>query len=226
MKRSLLIIISTFAIFILTQSFYCGRPMPDPCSVRKTDTSYLTFNYLNATPTIKLYDTIWFESRVNDTFYNRAGNDYVVSEQNYLYQVFQPFKIEQNGTSKTMNYANIEFNPIIKDGSFYNYYSSGFAYNFRRNKPYNYLKVGFIAGKVGMYIISMNNGNNYYYDYLSIYSSNDYCKTFYGLSYVPPTQRNLNYWDTLQVSSLGIANGQSSHITKNSNNYILFKVIP
>lgn len=225
MKRNIKLFALFFIIVTLTQSFHCGSSYRNSCSNTIIDTSLIVFNIPNTAPTFKLNDTVWLSSIINDTFYNRTKSDYVVSETNQYISYIQPYRIVSNGTNYSVNYANIEFNPVIADGSFNTNYSYGYNYTYRRNKPYNYLKVGFVAGKTGLFAFTIN--INYYSDYnTTVYSSTDYCKRFFTIQTINNNQQNLQYWDSLNVSSLLLGNSSASIIEKNKKNYFFIKIVP
>jgi|GEM_PF-3343032 len=227
--RSRTIVLSLLGIlFVVAQSFDCGRRRGLNCNPSATDTALLGVNLSSNMATVKLLDTIWFSSTVSDTIYNRAGTDRIVNAFEQMLLVVQPYTIIRNGTLSQLAYANIEFNPVVKDGVFANNsYYPGFQFQFRRNKPFNYLQAGLVAGKPGLYAIVLNHnnyiGNNNFY----ITPANNYCKQFIVNSSINASQQNQQYWDTLQVSSLPLQNSNGSTIiTRNNTHYVLIKVVP
>lgn len=213
---------------MLFQSFQCVRSPAVDCASRISDSAFLRVSTLTNSTTVKLFDTIWLRSTISDTVYNKTGMDNIVSNFNQLYLSAQPYSVQKVGSIAQLAFANIEFNPVVKDGFFGSSYYSGFQFQFRRNAPYNYLQAGFIAGKVGLYAFVLNHGtyggagSGFY-----ISPSGDYCKQFFVNSSIASSQQNLNYWDTLQVSSLPLANSSGNAVINKSNsNYFLIKVVP
>jgi hypothetical protein len=226
MRKSIQLLVLLICFAFMLQSYTCGRqPVSDCAGGYVNDTTLLNVQWKNAARTIRLNDTIWITSTISDTFYNKRGTDNIVQEQNQLYLFAQPYKIDQLGTTWQLSYANINFNPVVKDGAFVNYYS-GFPFLFRRNKPFNYVEVGFVVGRVGLYAITLNNGSYSGGGGINIYDRNNYCRNFRGLTHIPINQSNQQYWDSLNVSSLTLPNFSRTIINKANNDYILFRVVP
>ncbi len=226
MKKSIQSLVLLICLGFILQSYTCGRePVSDCVSGYVRDTTLLRLDWKNTSRTIKLNDTIWLTSKISDTFYNKTNTDNIIQEQNQLYLFAQPYKIDQLGTTWQLSYANINFNPVVKDGAFVNNYT-GFPFLYRRNKPYNYLEVGFVAGRIGLYTISLSCSNYNGGSGLNIYNSSNYCKTFKAFTNVPIYQTNQQYWDSLNVSSLTLPNFSNPLIQKGNSNYIIFRVIP
>jgi hypothetical protein len=226
MMKNLQLLILLVCFGFLLQSFSCGRqPVTDCVGGYKNDTTFLKIEWKNTSRTVRVNDTIWLASKISDTFYNKAGTDRIIQEQNQLYLFAQPYKIDQLGTIWQLSYANINFNPVVKDGAFLNYYS-GFPFSYRRNSPYNYLEVGFVVGKVGLYAIALGNNSYSSGTVLNVYDKDNYCKNYSGFASVPINQSNQQYWDSLNVSSLTLPNFSSTIIRKGNNDYLFFRVVP
>lgn len=226
--RSILSFLLVLVCFVATQSFQCGRPYSPKCDNYKSDTVLLNVSVLNPATQYHLFDTIWLTSTISDSFSPLSGSPVTFTqpmEQMSLTAV--PYSINTSGTLPVMQYAFIEFNPVVKDGNLQSPGYSGFNYNYRRLAPNNTLQAGFVPGRTGLYIIELMPGNYYNSGSFYIYNGNDYCTTYFGESALPLAQQNQGYWTTLGVSSISMApNYGSKIITKGSRNYFIFKVIP
>jgi hypothetical protein len=168
---------------------------------------------------------LWFESTISDTFYNRQGSDKIVSPINEMHLQIQPYRIVKTDTVPFINYANIEFNPVLQDGTIStNAYFTGYNFIFRRNQPYNYLKAGFVPGKTGLYIFIFTHSLNYEATIFDVYSPDNYCKSYHGLSKINTSEQNIQYWDSLKVSGLHIRNYNWNLVQKQDPNYFFINV--
>jgi hypothetical protein len=226
--KSVLSFLFILLCFVTTQSFQCGRSPIDRCDNYKTDTLLLNTTIVNAALEYHLYDTVWISSAVNDNFSPLSGSPASFNrpiEQMSLTIV--PYAINTTGALPVMQYAYIEFNPVVREGSLQNPGYFGYNYNFRRVAPNNTLQAGLVAGRTGLYIIDLAHGTYYGGGSFQVNNGNDYCTTYFGQSAVPVSQQNRSYWSTLGVSSISLApNYGAKTISLGSRNYFIFRVIP
>ena len=132
----------------------------------------------------------------------------------------EAYKVVNNGSGAILNYANIEFNPLVFEGQFQNFYSQGYGFLYNRNEPYNFLKGGLVAGRSGLYLCTVNTNNNYYE--FVIYQT---CSQYKLFNYIPPIQQQKQYWDSLGVSVLRLNGNYNQEIAKKSDfNYFFVRV--
>lgn len=226
MKIKILTIIVLFSSIIL-QSFQCGRPV-DRCANYTQDTVLLGSSVTNSRALYHIGDTIWISSVVSDNLIPLSGAPSFNFELNQLLFSAQPYSIKNNATLPELQYANIEFNPVVAVGQLQNNGYGSYSFLYKRTTAINSLRIGFVAGCIGLYAMDCSN-SQYYYNggSLSIYKPNDYCTTYWGLTNFTPTEQNKNYWDSIGVAAVSLApNYGNVTIAKNERNYFLFKVVP
>ncbi len=224
MKNSINIILIVLLVFITSQSFRCNNKSLD-CSNYFTDTSYLKVNLGNSYATLKSTDTIWLQSTISDTLYNRQSSDKIVSPISQLLLEVFPYRIVQVDSVPNISYAGSDFNLVLKDGTSLNGSISSENFLYNRVEPHNTLKVGFVPKKIGLYLFSFRHSIYQGYYRLDIVSSSDVCKQFNAQSYISPEQQNAQYWDGLDVSSLNLQNSEYPLVYKQDHNYFFVKVI-
>jgi hypothetical protein len=226
MKFTLTLLIALFC-FIVTQSFQCDRGINQQCDTYKTDTVLLNVSIVNAAAEYRLYDTIWLSSIVNDNFTPLSGSPALFTKSiDQLNLTVMPYSINTAGTLPILQYANIEFNPVVREGSLQNPGYNGYNYIFRRVAPNNNLQAGLVAGRTGLYLVEINHGN-YYGGSFNIYNGNDHCTSYNGQSAMPLSQQNRNYWTLLGVTAISIgSNYGSKTVSINNRNYFIIRVIP
>ncbi len=221
-----LIIAALFA-FITLNSFQCGKNISDPCDKYTADTILLSSGLPNIKAVFKVGDTIKLESLIKDEFVPKSGAAAFTTEINQLYYRLQPFSIIKNNALPELQYANIEFNPIVVDGQLLNINYSGYNYLYKRNTGVNSLKIGFVAGKPGLYAFQCTNGRYGYDGGFNLYRPGDNCTNYWGITNFTASQKNLQYWDSLGVAAVSLpSNYGTNTIAKNNYNYFFFKVIP
>jgi hypothetical protein len=220
MKNWFLVIVVLCAYMIVTPAFHCGSPyQEDNCSNYVSDTVYIPTEISNHLNGINIYDTVKFTSTVTDTIQPRNSTQFVYPFTT-LNSNIQAFKVVNNGSGPILNYANIEFNPLVFEGQFQNYFSQGYGFLYNRNEPLNYLKGGLVAGRSGLYLCTVNTNNNYY-DFI-IYQT---CSQYKVLNYITPSQQQKQYWDSLGVSVLRLNGNYNQEIAKKSDlNYFFVRV--
>jgi hypothetical protein len=220
MKNSLLFIVVIGFYMILTPAFHCGEPYQgDNCTNYVSDTVFIPMEITNHLNGINIYDTIKFSSAVNDTIQPRNSSQFVYPFT-ALNSNIQAYKVVNNGSGPILNYANIEFNPLVFEGQFQNYFNQGFGFLYNRNEPNNFLKGGLVAGRSGLYLFTVNTNNNYY-EFL-IYQT---CSQYKVLNNIPTGQQQKQYWDSLGVSVLRLNGNYNQEIAKKSDmNYFFVRV--
>lgn len=225
-------ILSLFLLCLLTQCTQCDPHTRDVCNGDyKADSILLDIQVLNPAAEYKQYDTVWISSDISDDFAPLSGNPASFTNKiEQLYLTVQPYQIIDNPPGfPYLQYANIEFNPIVKDGSLENLNSGGYVYKFRRIAPYNKLAIGIVAGRPGTYIIECTHST---YPYLGggnfqIYNGNNTCISYFGKSTFSSGQQNLEFWNSLGTTNLSLASNYGNYnILKDSHNYFIIKVVP
>lgn len=226
--KNRLIIAALFA-FITLNSFQCGKNVSDPCTQYNKDTVLLNHSFANVKATFKVGDTIKIEALISDNLPALSGNINLSAPLNQLYLKIQPYSIIKNSTLPELQYANIEFNPYVGEGQLVNSSNGGYNYLYKRTSNANSLKIGFIAGRPGLYLFDLSN-DRYSYQIgggLALYASGDNCTTYWGISNFNKSSQNLQYWDSLGVAAVSVSpNYGFGTVSKNNRNYFLFKVIP
>ena len=214
-------------IWVTLQSTQCGKNTPNICPTYKQDTVLLNAFVPNIKAIFRIGDTVKVESLVTDNFTPLSGATAFTYETTQLYLRVQPYSIVKNSTLPELQYANIEFNPVVTDGQLLNINYSGYNYLYKKVNASHTLKIGFVAGKPGLYAFECTNGRYSYDGGYSIYRPDDICTNFWGVTSFAAPQKNLQYWDSLGVSAVSLAgNYGSKSISRQSRNYFLLKVIP
>jgi hypothetical protein len=225
--RKLLFILSLLLLFVSTQSVDCHRPVPSNCDQYKKDTVLLDVSVSNPLLQYHLFDTIWLASLISDTYNPLSGSPVSFTRATeQLFMSIQPFSINTSGTLPLLQYANIEFNPVVTDGSLSQFGYNGYNCQYRRVAPNNSLRAGLVAGRTGLYLVELNPSsyiNNPFY----IYNTTDFCTTYYGIASVPAAQQNSSYWTGLGVTAVSTSPAYGNHtVSKNMRNYLIFRVVP
>ncbi len=213
------------SVFIFSSGFQCGRNLNDNCpNGFQSDTLYTNLNIINNNNLYHIGDSIKFFSKISDTIKPTRNAEFIY-DRNVFYANFQPYNVVSTSGVNELVYANIEFNPSVKVGQFQNYPSSGYNFLYQRAQPNNILQVSFVAGKAGLYIFSLK--DNSYSGANYIRRDNDFCNGYPNAFSFSETDQHKNYWDTLGVSSLSLANTSGYKIaSKAERNYVFIKVIP
>lgn len=221
------LLLALFIILTLLESFQCGRDRYVNCATFKNDTVLLDCKIPAAIPVYHIGDTIMFESIISDNFSPLSGSPSFTRELNQLNLIVQPFIVKTNNTLPELQYANVEFNPFVKEGQLQNIGFIGYPFLYKRLTGINSLKAGLIAGRTGLYVVQCHN-TQYSYDVdITINNQTDNCTTYRGVTNFLPAEQNRNYWDSIGVTALSLApNYGNITIAKSMRNYFFFKVVP
>jgi hypothetical protein len=212
------------ALLIISQGFQCGRGrISDNCNNQyNTDSIILPFNVINSSATYRVGDTIKLASIVNDSILTQKGKSFI-NPREYFSTQLQPYKVVTTGSVKELNYANIEFNPLVNIGQFQIYAGAGFSFTYQRNSPLNKLNISIVAGKVGLYLFKLSN-NQYG---INRVSDGDICTNYFEYLNFPVANQNNNYWDSIGVTKLSLASTSGYELAKKGDrDYFFVKVIP
>jgi hypothetical protein len=172
-------------------------------------------------------DTINIYSKISDNIQTVAGETFIYPF-NSMNMYLQTYKVTPSGSAFVLNYANINFNYFVNTGIFQNTGSLGLNVLFQRNEPFNTADVSFVAGDTGLYLITCKFSSSYYEDgNIQFYRANDYCNRFTGIPVIPEIKQNNQYWDSLGITTLTLANsGNAVVASKADRNYLFIKVNP
>jgi hypothetical protein len=224
-NNNLIAILILSVIWITTQSVNCRRPIPyQNCGTYKQDSIFYKTDVINQTATFTLADTIKVFSRVSDTITPAMSSAFIYNLSN-LGTVVQAYKVVPVGSSYQLNFANIEFNLNVQIGSLQAYQGLGYNLIYKRSLPINELQFSLKPGVVGLYAIVLNRSYNDYGSYFR--NPNDDCVTYANTNYFAPAKQNLQYWNTLGLTTLSLASSNgSTSLNKNDRNYFFVKIIP
>jgi hypothetical protein len=225
--RNVILVLSLFVLFVTTQSVDCHRPIPSSCEKYKSDSVLLAVSVTNPALQYHLFDTIWLTSFISDTYTPLSGSPVSFTRATeQLFMSIQPYSINTSGSLPLLQYANIEFNPVVTDGSLSQFGYNGYNFQYRRLATNNSLGAGLVAGRTGLYLVELNPSsyvNNPFY----IYNTTDFCTTYYGVATVPATQQNSSYWTGLGVTAMSTSPAYGNHtVSKSMRNYLIFRVVP
>ncbi len=222
MKNNLVFILFLGLSIVFTPGFQCGDTFPKNCDLYKTDTIKNNLEFINFRPDYRVNDTLKFTSLLNDTAHSTSGVSFV-SQYPYnnrnLY--IQTYKVVMNNGTPALNYANIEFNPLITEGSFSNSNTSGYYFQYKKLDPYYRLGVSLISGYTGLYLITFSTGG---YSYVN---TNTPCTNYRNLYFIPEQIQQKQYWDSLGVIKLQL-NGGADYTIKNKEDpdYLFIRIKP
>ena len=219
LKLNIRIIFLLFSVWIVAQSVTCGRPRPySDCPTVNTDSIYLNMNVTNQVATFTLTDTIKVFSKISDTVSPVISSSFV-NDFGTLSANLQMYKVVPVGSGYQLNFANVEFNVLLQNGTFQ--YGQGYNFLYNRMQPYNSLQFSLKPGATGLYVAVVN-FTSYY-----IRNPKDYCVSFQSSFRFKSTEQNLQYWNTLGgATSLSLnAGGGGFLVNKNDKNYFFVKII-
>src|SRR5689334_4159936 len=226
MNRYLLLASIGF-IFLIGQSTQCRKDVIAPCAAYMQDTVLLAASVENPNLEYHLYDTIWIESDVSDNLTPLSGSGVFASNLDQLYLNVQPFSVNTTGSLPELQFANIEFNVVVETGALQNSAYSGYNFLYKRITTANSLRVGFVPGRTGLYVMSCTNNRYFAGGGATFNKPNDQCTTYWGICSFTESQQNKNYWDVLGVTSLALPPSYGDVvISENMRSYFLFNVVP
>ncbi len=222
-KSGLLILMVTYVLF--TPAFQCGDRYINECTTYKNDTAISNIQALNFPRILRVNDTLKLTSIISDTVHTISGTNYIprnLTTSRYIQ--FQVYKVVMVNGNPVLNFANIEFNPLVTEGSFPNYGGGGIFTLYSRVAPYNRLAISLVSGQPGLYLLTaVSSGNNYGY------SANpaEPCTNYQDLHFFPVPQQQKQYWDTLAVTKLRL-NGSNDYVVKSKEDpdYMFFRINP
>lgn len=215
------------AIIVLFQSFRCVREPLNQCSVFKQDSVLLNVSVTNSNLVYHIGDTILVNSTISDNLIPVSGTGSFTVSLDQLYLNVQPFSVVITSGVPQLQYANNEFDPVVTQGTLQNSAYSGYNFLYVRANSLNSLKIGFVAGRTGLYIMETMN-QQYSLNYPAIFNKpGDQCTSYPGISSFPETEQNKNYWNTLGLNAISLPpNYGSVSITKDMKNYFIFEIVP
>jgi hypothetical protein len=227
--KNLLGWIALIAIGMIVSPGYKCREYPERCDRYIKDSVALNFEVAQNSIGFQPYDTIRFESVINDTIRTRQGRTFIEA-MGYPSLQLQGYRIVEGPTgAPTLTYANIEFNPLVQEGQFANYYGNGIGLLYNRQAPYNKLKASLVPGRSGLYLITIRSNNyiDYYRPEDDSNSPDRDCITIFSAYGLSDNDAQINYWDSLGVSSLTLqGDGYNILARKEERNYFFVRVNP
>lgn len=210
-------------IWVTTQSVNCRRPRPyENCGNYRQDSVYFKIDVSNQAATFTLADSISISSRISDTIAPVMSSSFIYPLTN-VGAVVQVYKVVPAGGSYQLNFANIEFNINIQTGTYQPYQGLGYNLLYTRNQPSNALQFSLKPGVVGLYVVVVNKSYNNYAS--SIRNPNDDCVSFTNNFSFPAAKQNLQYWNTLGLTSIALSNSNFYiNVNKNDKNYFFVKI--
>ena len=223
MKKSIKILGSLFFIGIITAAFQCNKTGYNSCNTYTNDTAIYTVQLPNYNQVIRVLDTFNIQSIVKDSITTVKGVSFL-SNISQITSNLQAYKIEQINQTAAAYYANIQFNYSIKEGYFNTDYGNGFSILYKRQQPFQIFKGALICGSPGLYLVKISNGN---YSNYSIRNPLDNCSNISPSFFVDRAHQQIQYWDSLQITSLILANSFNNVLAnKNDQDYFFLKVVP
>jgi hypothetical protein len=213
--------------FIARGSICVDRNHYDNCGNSRVDTTLLQVDIPNQQAVNHVLDTINIYSKISDNIQTVAGETFTYPF-NSMNMYLQTYKVTPSGSAYVLNYANINFNYFVNTGIFQNTGSLGLNVLFQRNEPFNTADVSFVAGDTGLYLITSTFSTGYYNEGgIQFYRANDYCNRYTGIPVIPETKQNKQYWDSLGITTLTLANSSNAVVaSKADKNYLFVKVNP
>lgn len=215
------------AIIVLCQSFRCVREPLNQCSVFKQDSVLLNASVTNSQLVYHPGDTIWITSTISDNLVPLSGTGSFVVKLDQFYLNVQPFSVVTTSGVPQLQYANNEFNPLVIEGSLQNSAYSGYNFLYNRANSQNSLKIGFVAGRTGLYIMETMNQQYSLNNAATFIKPGDQCTSYSGVSSFSEAEQNKNYWNTLGLTTISLPpNYGILSISKDMKNYFIFEVVP
>jgi len=227
--KNLLGWIALIAIGMIVSPSYKCQEYPQRCDRYIKDSVALHFEVAQDSNGFQSYDTIRFESVINDTIRTQQGRTFI-QEMGYPSLQLQGYRVVEGPTgAPTLIYANIEFNPLVQEGQFVNYYGTGIGLLYNRQAPYNKLRASLVPGRPGLYLITIRSNNyiDYYRPEDGSNSPDRTCVSMISGYALSDFSSQLNYWDSLGVTSLTLqGDGYNVLARKEERNYFFVQVNP
>jgi hypothetical protein len=221
MKHSVPCILFVFAVMLISPAFQCAEDISPTCEAYTQDSAILPINVPGNNAAFNVLDTIHIISTISDTIRTVKGKEFL-SPINTLNINIQVYKIITTNNNSTLNYANVEFNNIVMDGTLENSPSQGYTFLYRRQQPNNTLKVSFVPGFRGLYLFVLRNSSTFG---LNINEPDNKCAYYAPLAFINQSQQQTNYWDSLGTTSLRLSGSNSFAVAnKIEKNYFFVRV--
>lgn len=225
MKNFIKIFFTLFIISLITQNFKCGRYPNRLCEEYNRDTVFAPFDIsISGAQPIRVLDTLFLTCQLNDTLKSQNGLRFL-KNIDYANMAIQGYKVVNLGGSYGLNYANIEFNPLVIQGQFRTGSYPGINIMYERSQPYNKAKIGIVAGQPGLYVFTVLSYTNYYEGDFFIEGNN--CTSFHLLNKLNQSDNQVVNWNNLGVDRLEL-NGYPGYdrVNRNSPNHFFLQVLP
>jgi hypothetical protein len=224
--KSIYLCISLFLITLVTQNFQCGRETDYICNQYNNDTIFVPFQISsNNMQTLHVLDTIFFESTINYTMNSVNGRRFSKNIENANLGL-QGYKVVNQSAGVALNYANIEFNPLVFEGQFVvpsPYQGITLMYN--RLAPYNKIKGGLILGQPGLYVFTTQCLVNYYEG--TFYTEGNNCTSYKLVNKLNQLDFQNQIWNSLGTSSLTLNGAPGYTVVKRGDaNHFFVQVLP
>jgi len=223
MKQGFLFLPILFIYILITPGFQCGDD-PPLCDTYSNDSIPLPIEITNIYQSFHVLDTIKMSSVISDTFKSKKGVDLIYPCYT-MYASIQPYKVVNNGAGPELNYANIQFNPMVTEGYFQLTSNTGINFLYNRSDPYNRLKPMLVAGEAGLYLMTIGI-NNYYYSNM-FFDSRNPCSQYFGYTNISSTEQQRQFWDSIGTTTLRLAGSNGQVVAnKQDRNYFFVKIEP
>ena len=171
---------------------------------------------------MQAFDTLQLHATISDSI--RTSNQLSFIEPLTTFAcTIQPYKVMMNNGSPILQYATIEFNPVLYQGQYDVSSNNGFGFIFNRLQPYNLLHSGFVAGRPGLYLFKIQSRPNYYYE--NMYINGYPCTQFRTSSSIDEPAQGKQYWTTLGTTSLRLLGGGVNPIVNSDDRDYFFVFI-
>lgn len=221
MRFSFFLLLFSFFASIVLCGFQCGR-QPELCDRYTNDSIQFGYDVTNHT-NMQVFDTLQLQATINDSILT-VNQLWFVEPLTTFACTVQAYKVLMYNGAPMLQYANIEFNPVVYQGQYDVSSSNGFSFIFNRLQPYNLLRSGFVAGRPGLYLFKIQSRPNYYY-YENIYVNGYPCTQFRTSSFIDEPTQGKQYWTSLGTTSLRLLGGGiNAIVNKDDRDYFFVAV--
>ncbi len=222
MKTSALLVAVLCTVAIAMQSFRCNGGI-DTCPTITVDTTLLKLEFINPSSVLMQGDSVPLSSKFSDTIQIQYGSTFILANEQPFMLSVKMYQVISTGSGYEVSYANTAFDPYITSGQ-YGYANIGYNFLYTRLAPFYFFKGGFIAGRSGLFLCTMNLDG--YYGYGSNYRNPDTdCTSYFPKLEIASGSRNLQYWDSLGTTTLRLQGTSNNLITKTDPNHFFIKVL-